>query len=373
MENLFYILQKEFLLIFRDKTILRLIFVMPVMQLILIPLAADYEVKHISIAIVDYDHSSLSRRLSHKIGSSNYFRIVATPPSYKAATKLVEDGGTDIVLTIPPKFESDFERTEKSSLQLAANAVNGVRAGLGTAYAVSMVREFQQEIRKKPAKEPRSGAPPRIEVTSAAWYNPHIDYPMFMVPGILGILVTMVGAFLSALNIVQEKESGTIEQINVTPIRKYEFILGKLIPFWVLGMISITLGVIVAQVVFGLWPVGSLLTLYLFSALYLVGVLGIGLFVSTISESQQQATLVSFFIMMIFVLLGGLYTPIESMPPWAQTIAALNPPSYFIEVARAIYIKGSTLSDLLPALAKLGAFALAFNALAVWNYRKRSA
>ncbi len=372
MQNLLYILQKEFLLIFRDKTILRLIFVMPVMQLILIPLAADYEVKHISIAIVDHDHSMMSERLEHKIGSSNYFRIVATPPSYAAAKALVEEGRTDIVLTVPPGFERDFERTGTSSLQLAANAVNGVRAGLGTAYAASMVREFQEQLAKTPPKQAHAVEAPRIEITTAGFYNPHIEYPKFMVPGILGILVTMVGAFLSALNIVQEKESGTIEQINVTPIRKYEFILGKLIPFWVLGMISITLGVIVAKIVFGLWPLGSLFALYVFSALYLVGVLGIGLFVSTISESQQQATLVSFFIMMIFVLLGGLYTPIESMPPWAQAIAAVNPPSYFIEVARAIYIKGSTLSDLLPALVKLCAFAIVFNGLAVWNYRKRS-
>src|SRR5690606_29611258 len=164
-----------------------------------------------------------------------------------------------------------------------------------------------------------------------------------------------------------------IEQINVTPIRKYEFILGKLIPFWVLGMVTISVGIVVARVVFGLWPVGSFATVYLFSALYLVGVLGIGLFVSTITETQQQATLLSFFLMMIFVLLGGLYTPIESMPPWAQYIAAFNPPSYFISVIRAIYVKGSTVSDMLPALGSLAAFAVGFNALAVWAYKKRSA
>lgn len=373
MRNLFYLLQKEFLLIFRDKTILRLIFVMPIMQLILIPLAADYEVKHISIAILDQDHSSSSQRLVHKIGSSSYFRVVATPSSYRAAKGLVEAGGTDVILTIPPHFGRDLDQMGRASLQLAADAVNGVRAGLGTAYAVSLVRQFQDEIRQAPSSETNFTPGPRIEVTNANWYNPHNYYPLFMVPGILAILVTMVGAFLSALNIVQEKEAGTIEQINVTPIRKFEFILGKLIPFWVLGMISITLGIIVAQVVFGLWPLGSFFTVYLFAALYLVGVLGIGLFVSTITESQQQATLVSFFIMMVFILLGGLYTPIESMPKWAQYIAAVNPPSYFIEVIRSVYIKGSTVSDMLPALATLTAFAALFNALAVFSYRKRSA
>ncbi len=373
MRNLYYILQKEFLLIFRDKTILRLIFVMPMMQLILIPLAADYEVKHISMAIVDQDHSSVSHRLVHKVGSSSYFSIIATPPDYRAAMKLIESGEADILLTIPPNFERDLKTTGHTSLQLAADAVDGVRAGLGTSYALSLVRQFQKELGQSslPSRVARPPVP-TIEVTSANWYNPHVNYPAFMVPGLLAVLVTMVGAFLSSLNIVQEKEAGTIEQINVTPIRKSEFILGKLIPFWLLGMISITIGIIIGRVAFGLWPSGSILTIYLFSAIYLVGVLGIGLLISTLTESQQQATLLSFFFMMIFVLLSGLYTPIDSMPDWAQAIAAFNPPAYFVEVIRAIYIKGSGIRDLLPALTTLCGFAIVFNALAIWNYKKRS-
>ena len=372
MRTLYYILQKEFLLIFRDKTILRLIFIMPIMQLLLIPLAADYEVKHIAIAIVDLDHSSTSQRLIQKVGSSSYFRIIATPSGYAEATELVEEGSADIVLTIPPHFERDLETTGHTSIQLAADAVDGVRAGLGSSYALAMVRQFQGELRSPAMSSAMSRAGPIIEVTSANWYNPHVDYPAFMVPGLLGILVTMVGAFLSALNIVQEKEAGTIEQINVTPIHKYQFILGKLIPFWLLGLVSVTIGMVVARVAFGLWPAGSFLTIYLFSALYLVGVLGIGLFISTLTESQQQATLISFFFMMIFVLLSGLYTPIESMPDWAQTIAAFNPPSYYVEVMRGVYIKGSSTRDLLPALWKLCGFALVFNLLAVWSYKKRT-
>ena len=371
MRTLYYILQKEFLLIFRDKTILRLIFVMPVMQLLLIPLAADYEVKHVAIAIVDQDHSSASERLAQKVAASNYFSIVAVPRDYHAGTELIERGGADIVLTIPPHFQRDLTTSGHASLQLVADAVNGVRAGLGTSYALSMVRQFQSELIAPAQSAAQAG--PTIEVTSASWYNPHVNYAAFMVPGLLPILVTMVGAFLSSLNIVQEKEAGTIEQINVTPIRKYEFILGKLIPFWVLGMVSISIGVVVARVAFQLWPAGSLLTIYVFASLYLVGVLGIGLFISTVTESQQQATLLSFFIMMIFILLGGLYTPIESMPRWAQYIAAFNPPSYFITVVRAVYIKGSTLRDLSPILVKLGGFAVVFNLLAMWSYKKRSA
>lgn len=372
MRNLYYILQKEFLLIFRDATILRLIFIMPIMQLILIPLAADYEVKHISLAIIDQDHSSVSRRLVQKAVASSYFQVVDTPSDQDAAQQLFEARRADLVLTIPPRFEHDLQTTGSASLQLLADAVNGVRAGLGTSYAIAMVRQLQRQL-ASPPRARRGSAPPMIEVTTASWYNPHVNYALFMVPGILGILVTMVGAFLTSLNIVQEKEAGTIEQINVTPIRKYQFILGKLIPFWVLGMVSVSLGILVARIAFGLSPAGSLWTLYLFAALYLVGVLGIGLFISTITESQQQATLVSFFMMMVFVLLSGLYTPVESMPPWARQIAALNPPSYFIAVLRGVYIKGSTASDLWPTLMRLTGFAVFFNGLAVWSYRKRSA
>ncbi|MEZ4399185.1 MAG: ABC transporter permease [Kofleriaceae bacterium] len=375
MRNLYYILQKEFLLIFRDKTILRLIFIMPIMQLLLIPMAADYEVKSISLAIVDQDHSPESQRLVQKVGASGYFQIVASPRSYAAGVGQLERGQADLVLTIPPRFGRDLTLTGYGSLQIIADAVNGVRAGLGTAYAVAMVRQFEGAERGRAAAAAVVGrAPvPTIEVTSANWYNPHVYYPAFMVPGILAILVTMVGAFLSSLNIVKEREAGTIEQINVTPIKKYQFILGKLIPFWVLGLVSITLGMIVARLVFHLTPAGSLLTIYLFAAVYLIGVLGVGLLISTVTESQQQATLLSFFVMMIFILLGGLYTPIDSMPGWARHIAAFNPPSYFIAVIRAVYLKGSTTADLLPALAKLAGFAVVFNALAVWNYRKRSA
>ena len=182
----------------------------------------------------------------------------------------------------------------------------------------------------------------------------------------------MVGANLTAINIVREKEIGTIEQINVTPIRKHHFILGKLIPFWILGLIVMTLGFIIARVVYGITPAGSFLTIYAFAAVYLLAVLGLGLLVSTYSNTQQQAMLVSFFIMMIFVLMGGLYTSISSMPEWAQWITRLNPVSYFIEVMRMVVLKGSTMKDILPQFFTITSFAIVLNGWAVWNYRKRA-
>jgi ABC-2 type transport system permease protein len=198
-----------------------------------------------------------------------------------------------------------------------------------------------------------------------------MNYKVFMVPGILAVLLTMVGAFMAALNIVKEKEIGTIEQINVTPIRKHHFLLGKLIPFWVLGLVVLTLGMLIAWVVYRIVPVGSLGTIYLFAAVYLLAVLGLGLLISTYADTQQQAMLIAFFLLMIFILLGGLYTPVDSMPAWAQLLTRLNPAAYFIEVIRMVVLKGSSLGDILPQLTTVSGFAVVLNGWAILHYRKR--
>jgi ABC-2 type transport system permease protein len=197
-----------------------------------------------------------------------------------------------------------------------------------------------------------------------------MSYKIFMVPGILVILVTMVGAFLSALNIVREKEIGTIEQLNVSPIQKWQFLLGKLIPFWLIGLFVLLLGLVVARLVFGIIPVGSLGLIFGYAAVYLLAFLGFGLLLSTTVDTQQQAMFLAFFFMMIFILLGGLYTNIDSMPDWAKVATKFNPAAYFIEVIRMIVLKGSTFSDIKNQFWVMCGFAVVFNALAVWNYRK---
>jgi ABC-2 type transport system permease protein len=247
-----------------------------------------------------------------------------------------------------------------------------VKANLGGAYLRSIIGEFNNDVRLEWMQMPRFNPVPIIQVTSVNWFNPLMNYRFFMVPGILVILVTMVGAFLSALNIVKEKEIGTIEQINVTPIRKYQFILGKLIPFWVLGLIVLTLGLIISYLFYGIVPLGSIFTIYAFAAVYLLAVLGLGLLVSTFANTQQQAMLLSFFMMMIFILLGGLYTSIDSMPEWAQMFTKINPVAYFIEVMRMVVLKGSTLYDIRIHLGIVLIFGVVLNSFAVWNYKKRS-
>jgi ABC-2 type transport system permease protein len=348
-----------------------LILAVPIIQLILIPLAADFEVQNISLAVIDQDGSPYAQQLTQQLAASTYFKLEQVSQDFRQAEEGIKWGEIDMVLTIPPDFEKNLVREDVGQLLITADAVDAVKAGLGSAYARQIIRSFNERIRMEWVQLPRFSPIPLLETRSVLWYNANYDYRSFMAPGILGILVTMVGAFLSALNIVAEKEVGTIEQLNVTPLKKWQFIVGKLMPFWVLGLVSITLGMIVARLVFGLWPEGSFGTIYLLSMVYLLAVLGIGLLISTFADNQQQATLFAFFVMMIFILMSGLFTPIESMPSWARTVATLNPPTYFIRDIRAVYLKGSTLFDLRWDILITMGFALFFNTLAIWNYRKR--
>lgn len=372
MRTLIILLNKEFRQVFRNPAILRIMLVVPTVMLLVMPLAADYEVRHVKLCVVDYDHSDYGRRLINKITSTSYFHLVDYTDSYDKALRYIEQEETDIILQIPASFEKDLVRENQAKLFMALNAINGVKANLGGVYLRSIINDFNQEVRQDWIQLPRYNIQPIIQIVSNNWFNPEMNYRFFMVPGILVILVTMVGGFLSALNIVKEKEIGTIEQINVTPIRKYHFVLGKLIPFWILGLVVLTIGMGLAWAVYGIVPAGNVLTIYAFAAVFLLAVLGLGLLLSTMANTQQQAMLLSFFVMILFILLGGLYTSIESMPKWAQAFTVFNPVSYFIEVMRMVILKGSNLADIQRHLIIMFGFAVVLNGLAIWNYRKRS-
>lgn len=372
MRTLMFLLQKEFRQIFRDPGILRIIFVMPIIQLLVLPWAADYEIKNIKLAVVDRDHSDYSRQLINKVTASGYFILTDYTNSYKNAMERIEHDKADLILEIPGSFEKELVKEDKAKLFLAVNAINGVKAGLGSAYLRNIIQAYNGEVRSQWIQFPRFSPETEIEVVSSNWFNPLMNYKFFMVPGILVLLLTMVGVNLTAINIVKEKEIGTIEQINVTPIKKYHFILGKLIPFWCLGLLVFSIGFTMAWLIYGIVPVGSFLTIYLFAAIYLLAVLGLGLLISTYANNQQQAMLISFFLMMVFVLLGGLYTSIDSMPGWAKVITKLNPVSYFIDVMRMVVLKGSGLGDIMYQLLIILAFGVVLNTWAVINYRKRA-
>lgn len=373
MKVLRFILQKEFRQIFRDKTILAMMFAMPIIQLIIMPLAANFEVKNVNIAYVDHDHSSYSQKLIHKIASSGYFKIAGTPDSYRNGLKMIEESEADLVLEIPAGFERNLVREGSQKVNLSVDAINGTKSSLGGAYLMSVIADFNNDLdvtMKTFTASTSSRA--NVQVVSSNWYNPRAEYKYYMVPGILVLLLTLIGGFITALNIVREKEIGTIEQINVTPIKKWQFILGKLIPFWIVGMIVFTLGLTVMYVIYRIFPQGSLLVLYLFAAVYLIALLGLGLLISTFADTQLQAMFIAFFFMMIFMLMSGFFTSTDSMPDWARTMSAFTPVTHFISVVRLIVLKGSGLSEVKNELFYLLAFALVLNSLAIYNYRKTS-
>ena len=361
-----YLLEKEFKQIMRNKFLPRMILLFPVISLLVFPLAVNMEVKNVALAVVDQDHTEQSQLLINKIAASGYFQIVNDAPHMQNAMGLIENHKADIILEIPYGLGKRIANNEVSSLQISANAVDATKGGIGSSYLVSIVNDFNTDI----AMQNSPARPAAVEIESSFMFNPMSSYTVFMVPALMVMLLTMICGFMPALNIVGEKESGSIEQMNVTPVNRYIFILGKLIPYWIIGMIVITSGFLVARLFYGLIPLGALGVIYLFAMLYILAISGFGLIISNTSETMQQAMFVMYFFMLIFILLSGLFTPISSMPECIQYITRINPLSYFIQVMRAVYLKGTTLAELTGPLVALSVFALLFNSIAVLTYKK---
>lgn len=373
MNRLIYIIQKEFIQIFRNKAILPLMTIVPIVQLIVLSYAADNEVRGVRLAIVNQDQSSYARQLVEKISVSDRFIIVDVLLSSRRADEMMQDGSVDIVLTIPPQFEKKFYRQKSGELQLLVNAINGQQATVGASYISAMIQSFNQEIRQDAAPElvvQKISPVSRISTQHSYWFNEDLNYQHFMAPGIMGELVTILVMLLTAMNIVREREIGTIEQINVTPIKKWQFILGKMIPFLIIGLVLLTVGIIAGKIIFDIPLRGNLGVVFAFCVINIIAVLGLGLFISNISDTQQQAMFTTFFFVIIFILMSGLFTPIESMPKWAQYLTIPNPVAHFVNVMRSVLLKGSGFMDVLYNFRVTAILAVVFNALAIWSYRK---
>ncbi|WP_299054296.1 ABC transporter permease [uncultured Polaribacter sp.] len=371
MKIILYIIQKEFKQIFRNKGMLPIIFVLPLIQLIILSNAATFDVKNIKFGYIDKDHSTTSRALIEKFKGSTYFNLITDFPSQTLANQAVLKGEIDVVLEVPSYFERDFLKEKNASLGLTINAIDGAAAGLENVYITQIINSFNMNLKVDVTHfSDRQHSSTQITTIPLFWYNKSLNYKTYMVPGILVLLVTMITLFLSGMNIVREKEIGTLEQINVTPIKKSQFIIGKLFPFWVIGLGILTVGLLISKIIFNVPMVGSLLLMYFYTTIYILVVLGIGLFISNFTDTQQQAMFIAWFFMVIFILMSGLFTPIESMPKWAQTITDFNPIKYFVEVMRMVMLKGSGFIDILPQLIKTLLFAIVMNGLAVWSYKK---
>lgn len=374
MKTILFIVQKEFRQIFRNKAMLPIIFVMPLMQLLILSNAASFEVKNIQFSYIDHDHSVASRALISKFQASSYFKIIESFDSKVKANQEMQKGKVDVILEIPNHFERNLIKEKKTSLSVSINAIDGAAAGIENVYVSQIITEFNQNLQTKLFQytDGTLVQPQNIVTIPSFWYNNTLNYKTFMVPGILVLLVTMITLFLSSMNIVREKEIGTLEQINVTPIKKHQFIIGKLFPFWVLGLVILTVGLTIAKIVFNVPILGNIGLIYMFTSVYLFVILGIGLFISNHTETQQQAMFIAWFFMVIFILMSGLFTPIESMPEWAQNITLFNPIRYFVEIIRMVMLKGATFSDISFQFFIIFMYAFILNGLAVWSYKKVS-
>lgn len=301
-----------------------------------------------------------------QIGATDYFRLTGYVRNYNEALASVESGESDLILEIPADFERNLMRGDPMNLQISANAVNGTKGALGSSYLMEVVQDFMESEARTSEKRLNTS----VQIAELNLFNPRLDYKVFMIPALIVMLLTMLCGFLPALNIVSEKEVGTIEQLNVTPLGKWTFILGKLIPYWIVGFVALTLCLLFSRYIYGLIPVGSLSLLYFMAFIYILIMSGVGLVISNYSATMQQAMFVTFFFMLVFILLSGLFTPVRSMPLWAQWVARINPLTYFNEVMRMIFLKGSSFRDLLFPFFMLSGFMLVFNIWAVWSYRK---
>lgn len=358
MSVLPYLLEKEFKQFMRNAILPRIALVVPLMVMLVSPLVTTMDVRDVRVAVVDHDRTVASRRMAEKVAASPYFTLVARPTAYAGALRLVEDDRADIVLTIPAGYGRDLGAGRAAPrVQITANAVNAAKAQIGASYLSQLTAA--QTV-------PTDGR--RLAVQYR--YNPTLDYRAYMIPALMTLLLLILCGVLPALNIVSEKEIGTIEQINVTPVGRLAFTMGKLIPFWAIGLTAVGVGIAVGGLVYGVWPAGSLWLILLASLLFTSVVSGFGLVVSNYSTTLRQALFVIYFFVMIFILMGGLFTPVASMPRWAQAVTYALPTRYYGEAMRALYLKGSTLADLLPQFGALALMAAGLGAWAVGSYRK---
>ena len=357
-----YLIQKEFLQIKRNSFLPRLIMVFPIMIMCVMPWVMNMEVKNIVVDVVDNDHSTLSRRIVEGVASSNYFLFHGQKGSYESALHDIEESKADIALVIPPHFSRDLANGLQPQVLIAANAVNGTKGAIGSSYLTQIVTTHV--------------APTAMSVSSAVstlnLYNKHLDYKVFMIPALFAIIMMLMCGFLPTLNIVSEKETGTIEQMNVTPVSKWSFIMAKLIPYWLIALFIITVCLLLSWAIYGITCQGSIVWVYVLAMLLALFFSSFGLIVSNYSNTMQQAIFVMWFFVVILLLLSGLFTPTRSMPSWAYLTTYVNPMHYFIDAIRTVFVRGGGFADIAHQIGALALFALIMGTWAVWSYRKNS-
>lgn len=372
MKRILYLVQKEFRQIRRDPPMLGVIFIMPVIQIVLLGYAVTTDILHTRIVIVDRDNSQYSREYTARFDHTVYFDVVEQDPEITTLTDYLDRGLAGIVMVIPRDFQRDIVRGSSPKVQLLVDALDGNSAGIAIGYLAQMAGQAQLEVvRTEPALARKLASAHVVSVEPRMWYNPNLESRFYMVPGIVALLLTMVSLFLASMGIVREKEVGTLEQLMVTPIHPLEMMIGKTIPFAILGLIEVSVGILAAWVIFGIGLEGSFFLLLGFSLVYLFTTLSFGILISTVSHTQQQAMFTAWFFSVFMILLSGFFVPIANMPDGIQYLTYANPLRYFITIVREIYMKGSGIQHLWKEGLALAAYGLVMIVLASSRFRKR--
>lgn len=353
--------------------ILPIIYILlPVVMINQVPRVATQEVKNMNLSIIDNDHSQLSQRLIQKLDASQYFTINDTDPNYVSAEKSMKSGNSDFIIEIQPDFEQQLMKTGTANVMVSGNATNGMKAGLGQSYLLQIINDYSAQLCEEMGSNGSQVHVAGFQTMPRFLYNTRLDYKEFMIPALIAMILALLMGFLPALNIVGEKEKGTIEQINVTPVGRFQFILSKMIPYWCVGLFILFFSVFLGWKIHGVAPAGSIVLILGLTSLFILVVSCLGLIVSNYSETTQQASLVMFFFLVIFILLSGLLTPVSSMPSWAKAITQVNPMRFYIEPMRMIYIKGSNFHELYPYFRTLFIMTVVTWTWAILSYKKSS-
>ena len=370
MRVILILIKKEFLQVFRNSLLWKILLLAPLAEFLLFPYTADYEIKNVHIAFVDHDHSQMTSDILSKFSASQYFINHGVVSTRAEAEDMMKGDEIDFIIEFPADFERSVVTQEPTKIGITANAINTVKAGLGSEYVQHVLADYLIGISEN-AQNPMQPKVAQLVTTNVYWFNEQMNYKNVIVPALLIILVTLIGAYITALNIVREKELGTIEQVNVTPIKKWQFLLGKMIPFWILGIAEFCIGLVIMKLVFGISIQGSLLLLLGLTAVYLLVMLGLGFFISSVSRNQLQAMFIVFFLFILFVMLSGTFTPVEGMPDWAEYLNYFNPMSFFMSAMKTVILKGSTIDNIRDQFIALSVMAVILNTAALLSYRDK--
>lgn len=371
MQRVLYLIQKEFRQIFRDRAMIALLFVVPFIQITLLGFAVTSDVKNVEVVLADFDRTPMSRDFLQRLTHTPYFNPVGFEDDYTALPGWLDHGRAKLAVVLPRNYQRDIVRGSRPAVQVLVDGIDGNSAGVAMGYLTRIAQQHQAELI---ASDHRLGAPMRgvrmATTETRFWFNPGMESKVYVVPGIVALILLIITVFLTSMGIVREKEIGTLDQLIVTPIRAWQLILGKILPFSILGFVEITIAMGFVYLIFGIGVEGSLLLLFAEAGIFILTTLGVGIFISTISETQQQALFVGWFFMIFAILLSGFFIPIANMPDIVQYVTYLNPLRYFLVILREIYLKGTPLQYLLPETLAMVAFGVGVFGLSVLRFRR---